>query len=369
MQKRFARTTATVALSAILAATLVGCGSSTTSTGSGTQSTGFQELTGDQLVAAAKKEGAIVSYGMPDDWANLKEIWSSFSTKYGVKHTDTDMSSAEELAKFDAEKTKAVADVGDIGIGFGAKAIAMGVVSPHKNPHWSEIPDWAKDPNGNWAAEYTGTMAFLVNTKLVPMPTTWSDLLKPEYKNAVVVSDPTKASQGQAAVLGAAVSFGGTESNIKPGLDFFAKLAKAGNLKNIKPDVASIQKGEVAVAILWDFNALGYKAQLKMDELKVVIPSEGSVTQGYVAVVNKYAPHPYTARLLNDYLFSDEAQIMYAKGFARPIRKVQLPADVAANMLPDSQYAKAQPIKDFTAWEQTVKQLPAQWQDQVLSAK
>ena len=47
------------------------------------------------LVAAAKKEGAVNSLGMPDDWANWKDTWVQMKTKYGITHQDTDMSSAQ----------------------------------------------------------------------------------------------------------------------------------------------------------------------------------------------------------------------------------------------------------------------------------
>lgn len=332
---------------------------------------GFKVLTGDALVEAAKKEGEIVSYGMPDSWANLGEIWANVTAKYGLKHTDTDMSSAEELAKFQAEKDKPVADVGDVGITFGPKGKEMGVLAPHKNPWWNEIPDWAKDPEGYWTAQYQGTIAFIVNAKKVPsVPKSFADLLKPEFKGMVSIDDPTRSAQAKAGVLAAAFANGGDETNIQPGIDFWAKLVKQGNFRPLESNVSNIQKGEVVIGIIWDFNALGYKKQLNMPELEVVIPSDGSVTLPYVAVINKYAPHPYAARLLNDYLFSDEGQIAYAKGFARPIRKVTLPPEVAAAFPPESAYAAARPVKDLKAYEKAANEtIPQLWESQVLAGK
>ncbi|MBM7867420.1 extracellular solute-binding protein [Heliobacterium gestii] len=353
-------------------AALAGCGGPAKETSS--QSTApaatseFKMLEGDALKGAIQKEGKIISYGMPDSWANWKESWEVFSGKYGVIHTDTDMSSAEEIAKFKAEKDNPVADLGDIGIGFGAKAKAEGVSAAYKNKYWNEIPDWAKDPDGNWCVWYTGSTSFLVNTKLVKnVPTSWADLLKPEYKGQVVLGDPTKANQAMMGVLSAAFANGGDESNIQPGIEFLAKLAKAGNLKPIDLSVANIQKGEVPIAVLNDFNALGYKDQLKMDELKVVIPSDGSAISAYVCMINKVAPHPYAARAMVDHILSDEGQILLAKGFARPIRDVKLPADVQAKLLPKEAYKASRPIKDFATWEKTTKDLPRLWQEQVLT--
>src|SRR6476659_6492169 len=101
-----------------------------------------------QLEAGARAGGAINSYGMSDDWTNFGEIFANFTAKYGLTHTDTDMSSAEEISKFDAEKNNPVADIGDIGILFGPVAVDKGVAECYKATLWAEIPDYAKDPNG-----------------------------------------------------------------------------------------------------------------------------------------------------------------------------------------------------------------------------
>jgi len=54
--------------------------------------------------------------------------------------------------------------------------------------------------------------------------------------------------------------------------------------------------------------------------------------------------------------------------FARPILidSITLPADVAENVLPAEQYAKARPV-NATLWMDTAKTLGRQWQEQVLS--
>ena len=76
---------------------------------------------------------------------------------------------------------------------------------------------------------------------------------------------------------------------------------------------------------------------------------------GYTTIINKYAKHPNAAKLAREYIFSDAGQINLAKGNARPIRaeSLTLPDDVKAQLLPNEQYAKAQPIKDAKAWEET----------------
>jgi putative spermidine/putrescine transport system substrate-binding protein len=287
-------------------------------------------------------------------------------SKYGLSHTDTDMSSAEEIAKFDAEKDKPTADIGDVGIAFGPVAVEKGVTQPYKTSYWDEIPDWAKDNDGHWLLGYQGTIAFLTNKKLVANPPkSWEDLKNGNYK--IVTGDVTKAAQAQMAVLAAAMAFGGDESNLEPGLAFFEDLAKNGRIANVEASLANIEKGEVEVTLLWDFNALNYRDQLGKDQYEVTIPKEGSVVSGYATIINKYAPHPNAAKLTREYILSDAGQINLAKGYARPIRdSVELPADVAAKLLPKEEYANAKPVDDYKVWEETAKGIPQQWQDRIL---
>nr|WP_246120399.1 extracellular solute-binding protein [Cohnella terricola] len=319
-----------------------------------------------EIEAKAKEEGSVVSVGMPDSWANWKDTWEDMQTNYGISHSDTDMSSAEEIAKFEAEKNKPTADIGDVGIAFGPVAVDKGVTQPYKTSYWDEIPDWAKDKDGHWLIGYQGTIAFLTNKKLVANPPkSWEDLKNGNYK--IVTGDVTKAAQAQMAVLAAAMAFGGDESNIEPGLAYFEDLAKNGKIANVDASLANIEKGEVEVTLLWDFNALNYSDQLGKDQYEVTIPKEGSVVSGYATIINKYAPHPNAAKLAREYILSDAGQINLAKGYARPIRdSVKLPDDVAAKLLPKEEYVNAKPVVDYKVWEETAKSIPEQWQERVL---
>lgn len=343
---------------------LSGCQKSSSTSASGSNATARP------TASEVKKEGQLVSYGMPDTWINWKGIFSSFTSQYGITHQDTDMSSAEELAKFKAEKNNPVADIGDIGIGFAAGARKSKIVQAYKNKYWNDVPSWAKDKDGYWTAEYTGSIVFLVNKSLVKdVPQSWADLLKSEYKGMVVVGDMQKHAQSQSALLAAAMAHGGSESNIKPGLDYFKKMYKAGNIKDVDDSVSNIQKGEVPICVLWDFNALNYRHEIGGDSTyDVVVPSDGTVTSAYVSVINAYAPHPQAAKAFQDYLFSDAGQAQIAEGYARPIRSnVNMPADVKSKLLPDSAYKSAKLIKNYDTWTKTSEEIPDQWRNEVLS--
>ncbi|WJY17143.1 extracellular solute-binding protein [Pectobacteriaceae bacterium CE90] len=319
------------------------------------------------LEKAARAEGQVNSVGMPDSWANWKETWNDLSTKYGLKHSDTDMSSAEEIAKFIAEKNNASADIGDVGVAFGPIAVQKGITQPYKPSTWSQIPAWAKDKDGNWAVAYTGSIAFIIDKQQVKnIPHSWADLLKGKY--TVNIGDVGAASQAANGVLAANYALGGNESNLKPALAFFAKLAKEGRLGLANPGLANIEKGEVQVGVIWDFNALNYRDKIDKSRFEVLIPSDGSVISGYTTIINKYAKHPNAAKLTREYIFSDAGQINLARGYARPIRAkyITLPEDVKAKLLPDAEYKNVHPVMNAAAWEKSVKALPRQWQENVI---
>ncbi|GAB2931665.1 ABC transporter substrate-binding protein [Hafnia psychrotolerans] len=319
------------------------------------------------LLKAAQAEGTVNSVGMPDDWANWKGTWSDLNTKYGLKHSDTDMSSAQEIAKFLAEKDNASADIGDVGAAFGPIAVQKGVTQAYKPTTWDQVPDWAKDKDGMWALAYTGTIAFIIDKSQVKdEPHSWAELLKSHYK--VTIGDVGTAAQAANGVLAATYAMGGNEKNLKPGLEYFAKLAKAGRLSLTDPVIASLEKGEVQVGVVWDFNGLSYRDKIDKTRFDVLIPSDGTITSGYTTIINKFAKHPNAAKLAREYIFSDAGQINLARGYARPIRAdhITLPDDVKVKLLPSEEYKNAHPIADTAAWDKSAKTLPRLWQENVM---
>ena len=324
----------------------------------------------DALVAGAQAENKIVSYGMPDYWANLGEMWETFMAKYNIaEHEDADLSSAQEIAKFLAEAENPIADIGDIGIQFAPTAIQLGVLAPFKNDTWDQIPDWAKHPDGLWAVQYYGNLVFLVNTDLVdPVPRSFAELMEPAYADSVSVSDPAGAAQGNFTVFAAAFANGGDETDVQPGLDYFKALVEAGNLKATAPDLAAFQKGETVIGILWDYLALEYRDQLEGQvKLEIVVPEDASIAGPYASIINKWAPHPHAARLMRNFILSPEGQLLYAKGYATPILPdVEIPEEVAAKRPPAEAFESVRTINDWNLGFVAFQRIADEWGPYVL---
>lgn len=336
-----------------------------------TETVDLNAMSFDEIAEKAKEDGEVNSVGMPDTWANWGETWTEIEEKYGIKHTDTDMSSAEEIALFANEANDATKEIGDVGQSFGPVAEEQGVTLPYKTSYWDSVPDWAKDDDGDWIIGYYGTITFITNKNLVEeAPTSWQDVLEGDY--TLTIGDVSVATQAQSGLLSAAIAFGGDESNIQPGLDFFKTLAEEGRLDMGDTSVARLEKGEIEVAVLWDYNSLGYRSQIMENNpdanFEVSVPSDGAIQSGYCTIINKYTKRPYAAAVAREFILSDEGQINLAKGYARPIRDdVELPEDVKASLLPDDQYTNARFIEDQEAWDKAVADLSSSWQEEVVA--
>lgn len=333
-----------------------------------------------KLVAQAKKDGKLNVIALPPNWANYGQIIKAFEKKYGipVNSMAPDDSSAQELQAVTSYKNTASLepDVVDVGPPFAVKGKSEGLWVPYKVSEWDTIPANLKDPEGYWTGDYYGVVAFGANRKIVSvMPEDWSDLLKPAYRNMVSLDgDPRTSQDAFMAVIGAALANGGSLTDITPGIDFFAELKKRGNFIPVDNYPADIVKGTTPIAIKWDYLLLGYKYQWNGNPpLTVTVPKSGVVGGYYCQAVSRYSHHPDTARLWEEFLYSDEGQLLYLEGFAHPVRyndlvqKGKIPAALAAKLPPASSYAKAV-FPTVAQLNRLSSVVQAQWGPKVLGA-
>ncbi len=331
-----------------------------------------EEMALSDLVKNAQSEGEVQSVGMPDDWADWKDSWEGIKSTYGLAHEDVDMTSAEELSQFAAEKDDPTKDMGDIGLSMTPEAIKQDVIGTFKASTWDQFPDWAKDPEGRWIMTYTGSIAFIANTESTggKCPTSWKDVEKGDY--LVSVGNVLGGAASQVAVLSCALANGGSLEDVQPGIDYFKALAKDGRLDTGDTTSARMASGEMVCCVgNYDYSVLAWRDNIVAEnpdmKLDITIPSDGSVTNGYAQIINKYAPHANAAGLAIEYLCSDEGAIDRARGYARPTKEgVELPSDVADKLLGDDLYENCTNISDVEGLNDACAKIAELWEKEVL---
>lgn len=153
----------------------------------------------DDLLAAAQAEGSLVVYGSCEE-AYLSAACQKFEEMYGIKVDYQRLSTGEVYTKIEEEAGNPSGDVW-----FGGttdpynEATAAGLLEPYEAENASHLlGDMYKDANGNWYGIYKGILGFMVNKEELDrlgleVPQDWDDLLKPEYKGLIGMSNPSTA--------------------------------------------------------------------------------------------------------------------------------------------------------------------------------
>jgi putative spermidine/putrescine transport system substrate-binding protein len=317
-----------------------------------------QAQTMEELIAGAQKEGMLTTIALPHSWCGYGDVIAGFKAKYPfltINELNPDAGSADELEAVRANKDNKgpqAPDVLDIGLSFGPAAQSEGLLQPYKVSTWDTIPADAKDADGHWYGDYYGVMSFAVNTDLVPNPPqSFADLLKPEYAGQVALAgDPRASNQAILGVLAAGMARGaapGAEA-AAAGLQFFKELNDAGNFVPVIGKAGTLAQGTTPIVIQWDYNALATRDSLAGNPpVEVIVPSDVTLAGVYVQAISAYAPQPNAAKLWMEYLYSDEGQLGWLKGYCHPIRfndlvaRGVIPQDLMDALPPAEAYERA----------------------------
>ncbi len=237
------------------------------------------------------------------------EIFTEFHKKTGILIYFLDMSSGEVLARTEAEGGKPMAD---IWFGGGAdsfiKAREKGLLEVYQSPGAATIPDEYKDPDGYWTGVSLVIAGFLVNTdvlaeKNLPVPQLWVDLIKPEYKDAVLAADPA-ISATTFTIAACLLQKMGAEEGWKylealgKNVPFFTKSSSDPQKKVIA--------GEMAVSIVSLSKEL--ITMKNKSQVRAVIPKDGIPWMPSAVAIFKNARNPTAAKAFVDWALSVEGQ-------------------------------------------------------------
>lgn len=270
------------------------------------ESTEGSEL--DALIAAAQAEGTLTVYGSCEE-AYLSAACQKFEELYGIQVDYQRLSTGEVYTKIEEEAGSPSADVW-----FGGttdpynEAVAAGLLEPYDAMNASHlISDTYKDADGNWYGIYKGILGFMVNTEELDRlgldaPQDWDDLIKPEYKGLVGISNPSTAGTAK-LVINTMVQMKGHDE----AMEYFKALDKnvyqytksgSGPSKMVGPGECVIAVGFLHDGITQILS--GY------DNIELIIPSSGTSYEIGATAIFKGCKHENAAKLWIEYALSPE---------------------------------------------------------------
>lgn len=190
------------------------------------------------------------------------------------------MSSGESLTRVRNEKDNPQFDIwwgGPIDSFVAAKA--EGLLQPYNSPNMANLanPDLTKDPDNQWAGVYIGSLGFATNQNWldenpgVEAPTSWDDLLKPEFTGQIMVAHPSSSGTSYTALC-TILQLKGEEAGwefIKNYAGQVLQFTRSGSAP-----ANSVGQGEAAVGIVFSHDIVA--AQENGAPLVLTFPEEGT---------------------------------------------------------------------------------------------
>ncbi len=262
------------------------------------------------LVAAAKEEGELVVYGSCEE-EYLAAAVNRFAEIYGIKTQYQRLSTGEVPSKIEEENGNPSADVWFGGTNnpydtLAAKGFLDNSYVPANAVHLSK--DIYKDPNGYWYGIYTGILGFMVNQEELDRlgleaPQSWDDLLKEEYKGLIWLSNYNTAGTAK-LVINTMLQMKGHDEGIQYLVDLDKNIAVY--TKSGSGPSKNVGIGECVIGIGFLHDGITQIVDNGYDNIKLIIPSDGTSCEIGPVAIFKGAKHPNAAKLFMEYALSPE---------------------------------------------------------------
>jgi iron(III) transport system substrate-binding protein len=294
LRTRIARQVALAVLPALLAPCVIA------------QTLGSRELSAE-LVKAAQAEGQIMLYSSEDE-STQRATLAAFEKKYGIKGTFIRFPTGPLMQRFNTEHDagKVQADVVSVSspVPFETRSERFLQLTPQALPN---LAQWPKDQVKTTFLNHTMDIVALVyNTELVKpeeVPKTWSDLGNPKWKGKFLLTDPQVADNYMGWLDAVERS---------QGSDLLRKIAT----QNYKVTQSGASGVQMVAAGAYMFNAPTFTAFSRaLIEKKAPIAIQYLTNPTVISArsigIAAKAPHPNAARLLVNWLLSEEGVRTY----------------------------------------------------------
>lgn len=314
-------------LAAITAASFSGCSSApqptaSTQTASATSSPAASTSASSSPEASSSADGTHLSGKLVIYSAGpsqlIQNIAAGFQAKTGLKADIFSSTTGKILSRVEAEKSNPQADVlilASLSSAVGLKQ--EGLTEPYANAKNADklVSGW-KDAGSNYFCYSGSALCIVYNTRLVKNPPKdWSDLTSSQYKNQLMMPDPTSSGSCMDFVTGYVNKYG------DKAWSYFQALKNNGMKIGNSNDTAlqPVLTGSKRIVVSGvDYMTLADKK--KGEAVDVVYPASGTVISPRPALILKGSKNETNAQAFVDYLLSDEAQKMVANAYLLPGR-------------------------------------------------
>ena len=260
------------------------------------------------LLAAAQADGELIVYGSAEE-AYVSAACQNFEKLYGIKVSYQRLSTGEVQAKITEENGNPSADVWFGGTSDPyAEAASAGLLEAYDAKNASHLVNANyRDADGKWYGIYKGILGFMVNTDELTRlgleaPKDWDDLIKPEYKGLIWMSNPATAGTAK-LVINTMVQ----KKGLDEAMEYFKELDKniAQYTKSGSGPSKNVGTGECVIGIGFLHDGItqildGY------DNIQLVIPSSGTSFEIGATAIFKGAKHMNAAKLWIEYALSPD---------------------------------------------------------------
>ena len=262
-----------------------------------------------ELIEAAKAEGELVVYGSCEE-DYLAAACQKFEELYGIKTTYQRLSTGEVQAKIEEENGNPSADVWFGGTTDPYNVVAAeGLLEPYAAINASHITkDVYKHADNMWHGIYTGILGFMVNKDELDRmgleaPQDWDDLLKPEYKGLIWLSNYNTAGTAKLVVNTMIQKYGHVE-----GIQYLVDLDKNIEVytKSGSGPSKNIGTGECVVGIGFLHDGITQIVDNGYGNIQLIIPSSGTSFEIGATAIFEGCAHPNAAKLWIEYALSPE---------------------------------------------------------------
>ena len=261
-----------------------------------------------ELIAAAQEEGELIVYGSCEE-PYLIAACKHFEELYDIEVQYQRLSTGEVQTKIEEEKGNPSADVWFGGTNDPYNVAAKdGLLMAYEAQNAAHlVSNTYRDADGYWYGIYRGVLGFMVNTEELERlnleePKCWDDLLKPEYKGLIWLSNPNTAGTAK-LVINTMVQMKGHDEAMKYFIELdknIAQYTKSGSGPSKKVGI-----GECVIAVGFLHDGV-YQILQGYDNIKLIIPEDGTSYEIGSTAIFEGCEHLNAAKLWIEYVLSPE---------------------------------------------------------------